>query len=247
MEKVKLGDLKSCDVLLFKGTSFVSRMIRLADNGCYSHAALYIGLSDKGVPQIAEMLGGEDSGLKVGNISDRTKNEDVDVYRYYGDDGKVMADGQLVLDHESDYFKKGEAYAYDEILLLSILCITRRINIPFVEPILRHIFDQAADVIASLFKGKKEPMICSEFVYRCFTEAGLLLTIPGADLIISQAKIKDAGALLANDLEAHQASLLQNYFAARSTLSLPIQAVATFVTPNDLARSPNLQKLGQLG
>lgn len=262
------ADLQPCDVLLFQGTELTSQLIRLADPGPYSHAALHIGpdKDDSGtiVPFVVEML---PSGLTYRPLAgSKGESNFVDAYRYYNAAGAVIGDTDRshVLAVADQYRAEGQHYAFDQILLLALLCSTRRISLPVAGPVLRIILDHAADLIAELLKGGKEPMICSELVYRCFTEAipPLDLSIPGADLSIAHvAGLSDqaSGAATPDDggLAMGQSTFLQNYQIARNAAASPRssalgappvgRAVADFVTPNDLGRSPNLQKLGTLG
>ena len=265
MEKIGVNDLQPCDVLLFHGTSFISKMIRLADGEPYNHAAFYVG-SDGGTPHVAEMLG---DGLNYHPLSESVAGAAyVDVFRYYDDSRIVIGNLTLpcdpVLKREKFYQNEHDRYAYEEILLLALLCSTRHISIPIAGPIIRNILDSAADVVAKLFKTGKQPMICSELVYRCFDESDpkYELHIKGADLAYSQASNLDA--LLApsivaepseiNEMASLYSDFLQNYLLAKhpfdsshaKSIITATAAVGDFVTPNDLGRSPNLQKQGTL-
>jgi hypothetical protein len=55
---------------------------------------------------------------------------------------------------------------------------------------LRNILDNAAEVVSRIVSGGKEPLICSELVYRCFKEAGSRYDneIRGADILAMRAR-----------------------------------------------------------
>lgn len=126
-------------------------------------------------------------------------------------------------------------------------------------------------------------MICSEFVFRCYSEAGnkYYLTIRGADTMTAAAQVlataptqpagpkATARAAAAPgwvaDVDAADPEIRQTQAAARAFLDLyrvvkqadpeqftasssvaSAQAVANFVTPGDLKKSPNLYKVGTL-
>ncbi|MDR3553657.1 MAG: hypothetical protein P4L55_02765 [Syntrophobacteraceae bacterium] len=265
MERIGVSELLPCDVLLFHGTSFISKMIRMADGEPYNHAAFYVG-SDEGTPHVAEMLG---DGLNYRPLSESIAgSEYVDVFRYYNDSRIVIGNHSLpydpVLTREKFYQNEHDRYGYEEILLLSLLCSTRHINIPIADMIMRNIIESAADVIANIFKCGKQPMICSELVYRCFDEAypKYRIHVKSADLAYSKACSFDellsssvvTTPLETNGLASLHSDFLQNYLLAKhafdssqaKSIITATAAVADFVTPNDLGRSPNLQKQGTL-
>lgn len=236
---MKIDDLKPCDVLLFQGTSPLARLIRLLDHGVYSHAAIYIGQNDKDIPYMAEM---HNSGLicRPLNISKIDNIASVDVYRYFDDKGEEALNTSPILKRANYYIKTGEDYAYDEMLLLALLCSTRRIpsGSAEFEQLLDSFLEDGLDIIADFLVKKQKPMICSEFVYRCYAEASpeYLLPVTGAKLASKEAATTLSQAVV---LSA-KLTFLENYFLTAA------QNNVNFVTPNDLARCKNLQKLSIL-
>jgi hypothetical protein len=280
--RVLSADLKSGDVFLYHGQALISSLIRLLDGEPYSHAAIFLG-EENGVPSVAEML---NNGVNTRAVSDSVQDARfVDVYRYVSDCHQPL--GTLGVDPAAlvakmNYFiapENFQRYGFEQILLLAMLCTTREIKgIP--GEIIRRILDHASEVLAQIIHAGKEPMICSELVYRCFMESSPAydLTIVGADVPRQRAlalmkfetvKMATTGTQPALDQPSHDAAtsaaiaaFLANYSlakgypapagrrldavasAAETPKAIATFAVADFVTPNDLGRSPNLQLLG---
>ncbi len=261
---IKPADLKPGDVLLYHGTALVSRLIRLFDGTEYSHASIWVG------DHVVEALGNgvNARGLKVSTADAKY----TDVYRYRNkDSGLMLGDdnsplpAKPVLDQAKQFETDKDRYAYEEILLLALLASTRQLTtpVPLLGFILRNFLDHAADLLARLIHEKKEPLICSELVYRCFSQAGqnYKIRIHGADMAMATMAAAVPPLVPAQDLSGYQsaaASFLANYQAAKAVNTGPrplatapaaaamAAAVANFVTPGDLKKSPDLQLLGTL-
>jgi hypothetical protein len=256
--KVPRNSLQPGDVLLYHGVGLISDLIRLFDGGPYSHAAVYDG---------ANVLEAVAEGTVVDPVAQSVASAQfVDVYRFIASDGTPFGQAgcaaQPVLDRIQYYEQNHQRYGYEQILLLALLCATRHPQqgtLSAVEAlILRKFLDQAAEVIARLIHAGKEPMICSELVYRCYTEAGApyQITIKGADIPFRAAPPSAVDAAF----QAEAARFMLNYAVAkRHNVAGPefraakspqdiatAAAVADFVTPRDLESSPNLQKVGTL-
>lgn len=185
---VSPNQLQPGDVLLYRGNGFISNMIRLFDGSQYSHAAFYNGQN------VVEAIA---SGIAERSLATSVEATPVDVYRFISTDGHKLGDAgfgvQPVLDTSAGFVAKADRYAYEQILLLAALAGSRRIpvvsDIPFLHWILRNILDNAAEVLAKIVADGKEPMICSELVYRCYTESGPQydLLIRGADTLYNRA------------------------------------------------------------
>ena len=153
-------DLKPGDVLLYHGESRIGRMIQKFDGKTVNHAGLYLGHGEVG-----EALG---EGVIKQSLATSIAGDQVFVYRL-----KAMpADMSPVLAVADTIIAEGHKYAYNAILLLALLATTRKISLsPVLSVLLRGILDKAASFLADISLGKKEPMICSEFVFRCYDEA----------------------------------------------------------------------------
>jgi hypothetical protein len=267
---LSVADLQRGDVLLYHGASFVASMIRLLDGGDYSHASVY-----EGGGNVVEALS---AGLARDEVATSVDGSlPVDVFRYFDQKGTVLGDPALPADpinHVIDtYMAEPHRYAYEDILLLALLTSTRRLPIgwvPGLELILRNILDSAAEVVSKLIAQGREPLICSEFVYRVFNEAdpggkykifivgsdtagtasvqSLAAGGPYAEATVRTVTPADAAALA--DLQLRAQSFLRKYNVAKSVRThdqvASTLAVANFVTPRDLQLSPNLHRLGTI-
>lgn len=257
--KISESDLLVGDVLLYNGTSFISEMIKLFDGSEYSHAAIYY---DNGVLEAIS------EGVKKRTLDVSTADANyVDVYRFISSSGNgKIGDqdhpAQPLIDQIVNYQKDAERYAYEQILLLALLASTRKISIPLVSWIIRNILDSAAEIVNSIIAMGKEPMICSELVYRCYCQAGdkYTLLISGADLA---QKTLSKGQIIKtydedNSLNLNVENFLLKYTVSKRMINrskkevetiqdmISALAIADFVTPRDLKTSPNLYCAGTL-
>ena len=168
-QTVKLEQLEAGDVLLYKGNSLHSRLIEQFDGVPVSHAALYIGDGS-----VAEAVG---AGIRsIGILASADSTDWVAVRRI----AKDNFDAAPVVKVANDYIAKGGRYSYEQMILLAFLVISRKVPAtPSIGFVIRRILDSAAEVlnkIVSTLEGEqREPMICSELVYRCWAEGA-----PGA-------------------------------------------------------------------
>lgn len=168
-EALEIADLQPGDVLLFKGDSLIARAIRLIDGGDFNHAALYLGEGS-----MAESTGsfyvGDAEGVVRSPLQESVDDAERTIVRRLKRHVQSM---EPVLNKADDYLEQGGRYAYEQILLLVIICLTRKI-IPtgIFSRLLRRIIDITAEyLLKKVIDGNKEAMICSEFVYRCYDEA----------------------------------------------------------------------------
>ncbi len=280
---IAITDLKPGDVFLYQGTSLVARLIRLFDGTEYSHASIYDGA------KVAEALS---QGITTNTVADSVAGSNfVDVYRFISADKHHLGDtgypAAKVIARVKNYEEHPQPYAYDDIILLALLCTSRHLAVPLLGAVVRNILDTASEKLSQLLAAGKQPMICSEFVFRCYAQAGnkYYLTIRGADAMTAAAQVlataptqpagPKATARAATgsaaapgwvaDVEATDPEVRQTQAAARAFLDLyrvakqadpeqfiasssvaSAQAVANFVTPGDLKKSPNLYKVGTL-
>jgi hypothetical protein len=127
------------------------------------------------------------------------------------------------------------------------------------QKMLRVALDHAAEWIFQCLNKGKEPMICSEAVYRCFAEAPPPGPLPViiAGVIFPRLQALQAGRLSLGasipELDATRDRLLSAWRgmmdarARRGSSPGWDPVVAACVTPHDLQASPNLRLLGTLG
>jgi hypothetical protein len=162
-QTVKLADLKPGDVLLARGTAWISRAIETLDGHGISHAALYAG--DGNVDEATR------EGVKQRTIVYAAEDDEWIRVRRIGD--PLLAADAIA--KAKTFIAEGDRYSYEQMVLLAMMTLTRRIPFtPSVGVVVRRILDQAAEILNKMIMAlegqKKEPMICSELVFRCFDE-----------------------------------------------------------------------------
>lgn len=180
-------DVQPGDVLLYRGSGFISKGIRYLDGSEVNHAAIAISMTE-----IAEATG---YGLDTATTLASFENNVVTIVRR-----PVGVDSALAVLKAKQYLNDGVPYAYQQILLLAALCLTRRIPIKnrFFRRVLRRALDSAADLVNALVDRGADLMICSEYVYRCYSETGFDLLPEGVpDLAAAGPASGDEVVLLA--------------------------------------------------
>jgi len=166
--------------------------------------------------------------------------------------GSPELPAEPVLEMIRRYVDEGDRFAYEEVVLLAILCTTRRIPLPF----LRWALDRAAALLVRMVDGGKEPMACSELVYRCFDDAGQEYhpRIRGVDIRAKieiqhppaqpDEAIRDADRLVTEFFDLYASA---KHMETRDDLLMrAMEADPNFVTPKDLKKSPDFEKIGRL-
>ena len=158
-KKITIPELREGDILLYHGTKLLSRIIRFFDGTEYNHAALCMnnqslreaiarGVVERGIPE------------SVGPY------KYVDVYRLRDRPG----DMDPVLRASDPYL--GERYAFEQLVLLALLCSVRRIRINRrILRLINRILEAAAAMLLEYTNGGKKALVCSELVYRSYDEA----------------------------------------------------------------------------
>jgi hypothetical protein len=155
-----VNDIKAGDVLLFNGSSFISKAIRFFDGAPVNHAALAL---DGG--QLGEAAG---SGLRFASVAGAVHHNNFTVIRALPAPTEVAP----VVKRGQSYVQDGAKYAYQQIAFLAILGLTRQVPLPPIgRRMMRAVLDKAAAALNALLEGDRQLMICSEYVYRCYDEA----------------------------------------------------------------------------
>lgn len=181
-----------------------------------------------------------------------------------------------VVDKAIDYKNKGTQYASSQLLLMGMLVLVRKAPVGklgqakiryWLDRFIKHFEDNAT-------QGKKN-VVCSELVYRCFYEAGAdpegkygltirgtispdgrLIKAPvaatgGPDMRLDRqtaAVFQHAAEILAQirpDLRANLRGALERNHSMRIRSANP-NVSADMVSPCDLQKSPNLERIGRL-
>jgi hypothetical protein len=155
-------EIHAGDVLLFHGHSFVSWAIRWFDGADVDHAAIALGPESMGQAV--------DSGLREDPIAAAVKGND----RTYLLRLPTTTDMAPVVGTARELLSNGVPYAYQELVLLGALSLSRRLpaNNHVLRAIIRKTLDGATELLSSLVGRGNHLMIASEYVYRCYDEAG---------------------------------------------------------------------------
>lgn len=264
MPPISANELRPGDVLLYHGEALLSKLIRLFDGGRYNHAALFDGAS------MVEAGGG---GVVRRSLGDKERETPyVHVFRFRTASGIQLGDAALpagpVLARATHHVQIGERYAFEQIVMLALLATTRKLPtalLPGIGQIVRAVLESAMDLLADIVAAGREPMICSELVYRCFAEAGDAYRprILGADLapfssahaasILGAQEFDDSETSVDTaEVRVLAAAFLARYATAKGQVqpaawtAADLHANPNFVTPHDLETSPNLEKVGRL-
>lgn len=164
---VKFNELKKGDVLLFSHTDdWYSTMISLITNSPISHAAMsyydYTSIVEE-VPPCAT----------VNPIKESSAGRQVTVMRInreYLDMGKVLEVAEQYVVDKAPYAKKNTAFIVLYILITKIpLPVTLQ---KLLLPLIKYVIADMINKINNKYFEGQHPMICSQFVYRCYEEAG---------------------------------------------------------------------------
>lgn len=261
MKTVSAADLKPCDVLLYNRYSVISDAMKLFDGSDYSHSGIY---NDGCVIEAIS------KGVVKNSLTDSVKETVfVDVYRFKDDNGGRIGDAeypsQSVIDVMNKYASNGDRYSYESVLLLAVLTSARKLRVPVVSWMLRNILENALSVLNRITEAGKQPMICSELVFRCFNEAlpkfRYDLSITGVDTMKSLPMGSEAPDKMfmgtseeLNDINSLRTEFLSKMAANQDTGinhkntegALKSIAVPDYVTPRDLISSRNLELVGRL-
>jgi len=161
VDTISLDQVRPGDVLLYAGTSVISRAIQVFDGTWASHAAIYLGNGEVG-EAVAD-------GLVQQGVERSYEGSDwVEVRRLK----TLVPSMNPVIWIAEEYLSEGNRYGYEQLLLLAFLCLTRKLPMsPSLRLLMRAVLDSGAALLTRMLSQKREPMICSEFAYRVYDQA----------------------------------------------------------------------------
>ena len=166
IKAIPVAQLMPGDVLLYRGKGLISDAIRFIDRSEVSHSGLFLGRYGEQGRTVGE-------AIREGVIR-RELPKSIEHAEWVESRRLKEAPSSLdpVLERAAHYLKRGERYAFEQILLLAFLCMTRNLTGSSVlGRLIRETLDAASAFLLQLFNTGREPMICSEFVVRCYREA----------------------------------------------------------------------------
>lgn len=177
---MNVSDLQAGDILLYSGQSTIGKLIKRLDGTDVTHVGIYLGNG-----QVGEALMMGNRGINSNPVVSSIQNTDWVEVRRLKNTGLDLKD---VLDIADKYIAEGNRYAYVEIVLLAMILMTRKVKIDdwLISKIAWSTFRYVNDWINEVFDAGKEPMICSEFVFRCYDEVDPADDDPYSIEILSQ-------------------------------------------------------------
>ena len=164
MSVIPISELQPGDVLLYNSDNLVGRLIRAFDDAEVSHAALYLGDG-----KVGESLIAGNPGININPLAESISG------CHWVEASRLRHDRALdpVLSVAHRYLEQGNRYAYGQIFLLAAICLTRKLaqDSLIVRRIAECTLRGAARIVEAWRQAGREPMICSEFVYRTYDEA----------------------------------------------------------------------------
>jgi hypothetical protein len=174
---VPIAQLMPADVLLYRGIGRLSDVVRFIDRSEVSHAGLFLGRYEERGRFVGEAV--HEGVIRRELRKSIAQAEWVECRRLKEPPASV----DPVLGRAVHYLNRGERYAFEQILLLAFLCITRNLaGSSILGRLIRETLDAAATFLLNLFSTGREPMICSEFVFRCYSES-----LPGSIDVLERA------------------------------------------------------------
>ncbi len=254
------GKLRIGDILLYHGVGIFPRMIRLFDGSEYSHVSIFDG---------ARVVEAVPPGIVAGEVAKSVAGAAyVHVYRFIDSKGVGLATPSWpvapLLANIQTYVTRGDRYAYEQLLLLAVLAATRTATarLPlFTRRLIRDVLDEGAELLTRLSALGREPMICSELIFRCFAHAApsYPVAIRGVNVAARTRTPRSQTAMYSDDpkLAASARVFLSQLnketgrpgisaAAVKSSRRRGTTPVPDFVTPGDLIRSPNFHAVGTL-
>lgn len=149
------------DIVFFHGSGVVSKLIRLFDRSDYNHVAM--------VKDASTLVQADWPGIGSVGFAQAVEGSEYVLVRRLARAPVTMTP---VLAQAEQFIETMDRYSYEQIVLLAFLSLTRAIPLPPVaKTVLRGLLDQAAAVVNRMVANGREPLICSEFCYRCYDQA----------------------------------------------------------------------------
>ncbi|GAA4355077.1 hypothetical protein [Kangiella marina] len=187
-------DLQAGDVLLFspEEDSWISKAITWLTDAPVSHAAMTYQIPTKMVEETPP-------AVRVAEATMRFPGRTVHVMRL----NKPIDDFKPVMDVAAQYLNGEAPYAMNNLYLLGILLLYKKFTPSdttqrVILRILKRLTEKLLDAINQHKYPDKHPMVCSQFVFECYQEAGKAF-----HLTIKQGKLQS---------DSSRASLLHKAF-----------------------------------
>jgi hypothetical protein len=207
---IPVAQLMPGDILLYRSKGLISDAIRFIDRSEVSHSGLFLGRYGEKGRTVGE-------AIREGVIR-RELRKSIEHAEWVESRRLKESPASLdpVLDRVAYYLKRGERYAFEQVLLLAFLCITRDIaGSSVLGRLIRETLDAAATFLLHLFNTGREPMICSEFVIRCYREVLLPGLVDVPVRVPGVLRFADRGVPIVKNGGIHRGSALARFMEKR--------------------------------
>lgn len=167
-KKIEIKDLKPADILLFSGVEgdFISEAIMFLTDSNVSHAAMSYKESNTIVDAVPP-------AVRTASAEEKFKGRTIYVNRFDGNKEPLTP----VLAAAETYLKEKTPYALYNLLFVGLILIYKKFSTPGLDQkILIEIFKKLAAALIDYTNKEehpgKSPMVCSQFVYQCYEDAG---------------------------------------------------------------------------
>lgn len=243
LDQLTQNDLRPGDVLLHRSWHWIATLIRTFDGGEFSHASIYDGAC------VVEMDAPGIVTKTVDQILDSTAY--VHVFRFKSNDGYQLGSQNCpyepVLERIKYYVNLKPRLAWGTFPILGALTLVRRVARE--RPVFCQMLDRIGAPLSSLVATRRNAITCTEFVYRCFAEAGeayeLRIMSRGStawNITAARAANLEAPGVLQRD-NSNSDSISDH---RDPTIAWRPGAEPTFVTAADFCKTPNLVRVGEL-
>lgn len=253
-------ELRAGDILVFDSLSAVSGLIQWADDAPANHVALMLDAKTAIEANLGASPKSAVHRLPVAELTALTRVRGVLAMRH-PDLAPGSAPLLRVIERAESFERRATRFSVAELALLCPSALLRSYDRPGANPlpdgVARRILVAALQLSARQalrrLPDDAESLVCSEFVYRCFAEAGVLIDVPDALGPRSVGGTDWDEDTLAAEEEMWVMLRRRNALVARGEgegdvahASLSEGTQADRVTPGDLWRSPTLAPVAQL-
>jgi hypothetical protein len=220
--KIGIGELEPCDMFLFHGHSLINKAIQSLTDSMYNHVAL--NLDNKSVLHAVQ------KGFIQQDFKDAIRSDEiVHVYRYHyrGVGGEPLSevDKTNILFKAYQYRNAGLKYATPELFELAFLCQLRADS----DILKRSKLDTTFREVNDLIQNGVEIVTCGEGYYLIFDGTGYPIRIIPEGW---HEEYRKSDSPLLKLIREHKDNILK--------------IDSNFVTPHDLAMSPDFGLVGVL-
>ncbi|MGB8451890.1 MAG: hypothetical protein WCD89_06105 [Anaerocolumna sp.] len=186
---IKVNELKQGDILLFSylQDDWESKLIALLTQSPVSHSAMSYYTNDEIVEETPP-------DAQVNPIKKRVADRTITVMRF----SDTEADLKKVLDVAKKYADLKEPYPMANLIFVGLYILLKRVIISkelqiLLLPILKLVIGDLIELVDNKYYPGEHPMVCSQFIYHCYEEAGkeyklIVRDIPSLKCLLEQVQ-----------------------------------------------------------